>query len=171
MAHLCDAPFSTFAQPNCQIADLTVAISPLDPSFCAFNATINFQHQGTTNQFLVEANGKVYGPYTYNQLPLVAGPVTNDNSGLYKFVVSDFVLAACADDAIVQTPICGILPCNIVNFKALPDTCTTDSTYNVLVDFDAFGSTSNSFDVFAGAGIFIGTYQVSQLPLLVNDFP
>jgi len=165
------APFSSFSQNNCQINDLTVAISPLDPSFCAFNATINFQHQNTTNQFVVGVNGTLYGPYAYNQLPLVIGPITNDNSGLYKFLVSDAVFTGCTEDVQVQTPICGIVPCGIVNFTASPDTCTSDSTYNVLVDFDAVGSTSSSFDVFAGAGIFIGTYQVGQLPLLVNDFP
>ncbi len=160
-----------FGQNNCQILDLTVSIDQTDPNFCNFKATIDFDHQFTTNQFNLKINGVDYGNYTYTSLPLTVGPINNaGGTGVYNFLVSDVVIPGCADDVTIQVPICNT-PCSITDFKAVPDTCTSDSTYSVLINFNTSQTINTQFSVFADGGIFLGTFPISSLPLVVSNFP
>jgi hypothetical protein len=60
-----------------------------------FFVTIDFKHTGTTNQFTVKGNGKDYGKYTYDKLPLKIGPLKADCITEYEFVVRDAVNTDC----------------------------------------------------------------------------
>ena len=61
-------------------------------------------------------------------------------------------------------------PCLISDLVVEVGPCTSNSTYQVEVDFNVQNPTSNEFDLW-GNNVFIGTYQLSDLPVTLNNFP
>ena len=81
--------------------------------------------------------------------------VAKPNCGFYD----DYILT-CED-----TP-----PCGFSNIVLSPIACDGDGTYSLGLDFQVESATSNFFDVY-GAGMYLGAYLYSDLPLVINNFP
>ena len=60
--------------------------------------------------------------------------------------------------------------CEIYDLVASAGDCTSDSTYQLKLNFKVENPTNDEFDLW-GNGKFVGTYKLSELPLIVNNFP
>lgn len=163
------------AGQNCQIFDLTATVVQVNPINCQFFISLDFEFNGTSNQFNVSGNGNSYGLFTYNQVPLVLGPFNgNPNAPTQlEFVVTDAVFPGCSDQVMINVPPCnnqGI--CNIENLIVAPGPCDPlGLTYSLLINFQVTGAVNNTFEVFAGGGISLGVFPVAALPVLLPAFP
>jgi hypothetical protein len=164
-------PNCLFNNP-CSIDDLTVITGD-----CTGDSTyvvkVNFQVANPPgNVFTLFANGVLFGTYELNQLPLTiqnfpwnGGPndvvkVCFDNA-LSCCATKEFAVPACLDPG---------APCSVSNLAVEIGDCTSDSTYKVVVNFTVNNPPSSSFGVWAN-NTFLGTFNVSQLPLTINNFP
>ncbi|MDO8367601.1 MAG: T9SS type A sorting domain-containing protein [Saprospiraceae bacterium] len=161
------------AAQNCQIFDLTATVVQVNPINCQFFVSIDFQHNGTTNQYTVSGNGTNYGVFPYAALPLILGPFNSNPNAptVLEFIVQDVLLPDCNDAVQIIVPPCGIGPCDITNLAVLPGICDpTGQTYSLLVNFDVQVMLGGTFDVWAN-GVLIGNFPIGGLPLLIPNFP
>jgi len=162
------------AQNNCSIFDLTATMVQVNPITCQYFVSLDFQHDGTTNQYTVTGNSTNYGTFPYSQIPLILGPFTSDllNPTLLEFNVTDAVFPDCSDVVELVVPNCGQTTiCNISNFEVLPGPCDPSGlTYSLWLDFDVQLSGGDLFDVWAN-GVLIGTFPLIALPLQIPAFP
>ncbi len=63
-----------------------------------------------------------------------------------------------------------VAPCVITDLEVEVGDCTSDSTFQVDLNFQVQNPTTDTFEVF-GNGAFLGTYTLNQLPLTIKDFP
>jgi hypothetical protein len=104
-------------------------------------------------------------PLTIQNFPWNGGPndvvkVCFDNA-LSCCATKEFAVPACLDPG---------APCSVSNLAVEIGDCTSDSTYKVVVNFTVNNPPSSSFGVWAN-NTFLGTFNVSQLPLTINNFP
>ena len=161
------------AAQNCQIFDLTATVVQVNPLNCQFFVSLDFQHNGTTNQYTVSGNGTIYGIFPYSQVPLILGPFNADPNAptQLEFLVQDALFPDCKDVVNIVVPPCGNAGCAISNLAALPGLCDpSGQTYSLLVNFDVQIVLGGSFDVWAN-GVLLGNFQLVDLPLLIPNFP
>ncbi len=63
-----------------------------------------------------------------------------------------------------------VAPCAITDLVVEVGDCTSDSTFQIDLDFKVKNPTSNEFEVF-GNGVNLGTYDLNKLPLTITNFP
>ncbi|MCS6929947.1 MAG: T9SS type A sorting domain-containing protein [Saprospiraceae bacterium] len=63
-----------------------------------------------------------------------------------------------------------MVPCVVSDLVVDVGECTSDSTFQIELDFKVKNPPSNEFVVF-GNGVNLGTYKLSDLPLTINNFP
>ncbi len=162
--------FSLAAQNDCHITNLSATLSPPDPNTCQYRVTLQFEHVGTTNQFVVQGNGVVYDILPYSSSPVVLGPFTAGATATTReFVVKDLIFDDCQASIAVAVPACTLPPCNIQQqLVAEAGDCHSDSTYQLFLNFNP--AAADSFTVFAN-GHHFGRYATSQLPLQIPNFP
>ncbi|TNE49367.1 MAG: hypothetical protein EP344_18255, partial [Bacteroidetes bacterium] len=158
------------AQNSCSISDLTAQV--VDCANGEFYAKLNFHHQNTGDDgFVVQGNGVTYGPFQYDQVPVVIGPLAANGTTNYGFLVQDVVFQDCADDVGLGPVSCSSsTQCEIYDLVVETGDCTSDSTYLLELNFKVHNSTNDSFDLW-GNNQFIGTYALNDLPLKISDFP
>ena len=161
------------AAQNCNIFDLTATVVQFNPNNCQFFVSLDFQHNGTTNQFTVSGNGTNYGLFPYGQLPLLLGPFNaNPNAPTQlEFIVNDAIIPGCTDQAVIVVPPCVNGPCDITDLNVLPGLCNPiGQSYSLLVNFNVQVQPLATFEVWAN-GNSIGTFPLGALPLLIPAFP
>jgi hypothetical protein len=155
----------------CEIFNLTAVPGDCIPGTNTYSLVINFQVQNPGNQFFeVRANNGVFiGTYPLSQLPLTIPnfPASGNQFDLVKICINDH--PDCCRAIEFQSP-CVQAPCSIHNLEVLTGDCTGDSTYVVKVNFSVTNPTSNNFTVWAN-GVQFGNYNLSQLPLIIQNFP
>ncbi|WP_333878018.1 Kazal-type serine protease inhibitor family protein [Flavobacterium sp.] len=60
--------------------------------------------------------------------------------------------------------------CNITNVTTTPGTCNANGTYPLTIDFDYANTTSNEFYVYNSAGVLVGSYPLSSLPVTIPNY-
>jgi len=157
---------------DCEISNLQVLTGD-----CTGDSTyvvkISFQVQNPpSDSFQVYANGQPIGFYTLAQLPLSINnfPWNGGPNDVVK-VCFDNALSCCATKEFA-VPDCldPGAPCSVSNLAVEIGDCTSDSTYKVVLNFTVNNPPSNEFGVWAN-NTFLGTFNVSQLPLTINNFP
>ena len=159
----------------CEVFDLVVTTGDCTGD-SSYVVTIDFQVANPPgNVFGVWANGEFLGTFNVGQLPLT---ITNFpwNGGPNDVVKVCFLTPngayGCCRTKEFDVPDClnqgG--PCEIFNLTVETGDCTGDSTYHVLIDFQVANPPGNTFGVWAN-GEFLGTFNLNQLPLAINDFP
>ena len=158
------------AQNNCHIFDLTATV--LDCADGQFYVKLNFQYDNVGGEgFKVQGNGVVYGSYQYNQVPIVIGPLPANGTTQYEFVVRDILHPDCSDFVELGTVSCeNNAPCEIGELSVITGPCNNDGTYLAKVSFDVLNPTDDQFDLWAN-NEFIGTYLLSELPVVIQNFP
>ncbi|MDI9257643.1 hypothetical protein [Flavobacterium sedimenticola] len=82
---------------------------------------------------------------------------------------SNMCLAEC--DGYTQNDLVPCAPvCNITNVTATPGTCNANGTYPLTIDFDYANTTSNEFYVYNSAGVLVGSYPLSSLPVTIPNY-
>ncbi|MCC6460554.1 MAG: T9SS type A sorting domain-containing protein [Saprospiraceae bacterium] len=152
----------------CNIFDLTAQV--VDCANGQFFVKLDFQHTNTSDLYRVQGNGIVYDTFSYNQVPVIIGPLAANGTTNYEFVVRDLAHPDCQDVVQLGPVTCTAAPCKIYDLVAEPGDCTSDSTYQLKMTFKVDNATNDKFDLW-GNGVFIGSYNLSQLPLSFNNFP
>jgi hypothetical protein len=162
------------AQQNCHIYDLTASVVQTSPNNCQFYVVLQFQHNGTTNQYTVQGNGQNYGTFTYGTNPNTLGPFTANPSAptTLEFLVRDAVLPDCKDDVFVTVPPCGSnTDCAISNLQFEVGDCVPGALgYSLTLDFDVQNPGNDLFEVW-GNNTYLGIFPIGQLPLQIPNFP
>ncbi len=164
---------ATWTTPNCNneecsIDNVTVGI--LECENGVFYAQINFDYMNVGDSFHINGNGMEYGNFSYNDVPVVLGPLSTGSTN-YEFVVIDNVHMNCQDFIDLGQVTCDSnVICDIFDLNVEIGECTSDSTYSIILDFEYSGTTNNFFDLWAN-GDFFGFYEFSSLPLTINNFP
>lgn len=162
------------AAQNCTIFDLTATVVQANPLNCQYFVSLNFKHDGTSNEYTVKGNGTTYGTFPYSQVPLILGPFNGSPNGptLLEFDVRDVVFQDCHDFVEAQLPACvNTSICNITDLAVQTGQCDPSGlTYKLWVNFQVQGSASDFFDVYANGNL-IGTFPIAGLPLQIPAFP
>lgn len=133
------------------------------------SSPVNAFHLWTNNQYL--------GEFSLNLLPLEINAFPWDGG------VTDFVKVCLSLDTLggaftccrtknFPTPDCiNASGCEIKNLVVQTGQCTSDSTFEVWINFDYVGVTPNGLFGLWANGHYLGMYGLSQLPLYIPDFP
>lgn len=162
------------AQNPCSITDVTVQV--VDCANGQFSVQLNFQHENTGQQgFTVVSNNGILGTFQYADLPVTVGPFTAGTGIFYGFVISDVATPNCSAVAglgPVATD-CTTLPCDqLTNLGVDIGDCNADGTFRLTIGLDISPLPSNFFfEVFTSAGVSLGTFPLSSLPLLIEHYP
>ena len=83
--------------PPCSISHVEVQQMPCLADG-QFFVQLSFDHEGTGNfGFNVHGNGVDYGTFSYDDLPVMIGPLPGDGNLFYEFVVQDVEFPDCGD--------------------------------------------------------------------------
>lgn len=164
------------AQNNCQIANIKATIVQPNPNNCQFFVSLDFDHQGTTNQFNVTVNGVLAGTFTYGQLPIVLGPYNADPNmpTVMTFEVRDAVFLDCKASTMLDVPPClGGNLCQVSDLAVQTGQCDlSGATYELWLNFQVQGVGPNAmFEVFSSANVSLGVFPLALLPLHIPAFP
>lgn len=154
---------------DCRITDLVAAATPCTPDGNFFvDLKFQFRNVGASG-FTVRGNGRVYGRFQYNQLPVRLGPFPGDGRTIYEFVVIDNANNQCQNSTTVGPVRCQNLDCEIYDLVAKPGDCNPDGSYQLRIDFKYRNTNSRRFEVYSARGL-IGTFELSDLPILIQQF-
>ncbi len=135
-----------------------------------FMITIDFEYDGVGNEgFNIQGNGTNYGNFGYGDVPVTIGPLDGDGITEYEFVVTDNQNGDCSDFDELGIVSCPGNGCEIYDFVADPGDCNADGTYQLWLNFNYQNAPNEHFDVFY-AGNIIGTYNLSDLPIVIEHF-
>ena len=136
------------------------------PSDCndlgKFHVSINFNHTGNSDSFNLVGNGKHYGKFSYNQLPVTIEGLAADCHTSYEFVARDAQTESCVTFVELGTKCCNN-NCQIYFTDATTTPCENGSFY-VSFGLNHENAPTNGFDLHAN-GKFIGYYSYESLPL------
>ena len=162
-------PVPACLQGTCAISNVVV-----DPGACnptgGYSLGLNFHVDNPGNSlFNVYANGQLIGTFPLASLPLVIPNFPGSGNAVdhIKICINDH--PNCCSEHEFQAPVCGG-NCDIHDLTVQTGTCEGDSAYHVTVNFIPVGTTATSFELYANGQLF-GTYNVSQLPLTIPNFP
>ncbi len=131
-----------------------------------YYALLNFNHEvGESKYFRVKGNGQLYGKFEYASLPVKIGPLVGNSGSDYEILIQDYENEECVIESKVENIDCG--GCLLDEMKLDAGACTSDTTYEVLLDFK---SELDTFLVY-GNDKLVGRYQSNQLPLTITHFP
>ena len=163
--------------PACNVQTQLVAEAGECNSDSTYHLFLNFDHSSSaaTDSFTVFANGHYFGQYAVSQLPLQI-PSFPWNGGAFDEV------QVCLDAVGSADPCCGTIefhvppcfpysPCELSQLHVQVGACSTDSTFQVVLDFQvATPAVADSFDLWA-SGHYLGQFSINQLPLTIPNFP
>ncbi|MCB0567949.1 MAG: hypothetical protein KDD01_26555, partial [Phaeodactylibacter sp.] len=94
-------------QPEpCRMGNMAIELGPCNADG-GFLATIDFEHQGTSDSFNLFGPG-ADGHFAYADLPVTVGPLQSNNSGIYAFAAVDLAQDGCwVGDTIQGVPCTG----------------------------------------------------------------
>lgn len=158
----------------CSIYDMVVTPGDCVPGSNNYNLTLNFQVTSPTNALfdVFAANGQILGTYALSALPVQINnfPASGNANDVIKVCINDS--DNCCKVKEFPAPDCNTTPtCFIDGLMVTTGQCTSNTTYQVTVNFTALYPTAvDSFRVFAN-GAFLGKFGSNQLPLTIPNFP
>lgn len=157
----------------CEINDFTLTTDDCT-SDSTYSIEIDFNTKNSTaDSFKLYVRGGVaIGTYAKNQLPLKINDFKQSGKD-YDFLKICMLedKEDCCKEIEWKSPDCEEdCPCEIFDFKVDVGDCTSDSTYNLWIDFEVKNPGNESFDLYKRNGKFIGNYKLNKLPLKLEDF-
>lgn len=151
------------SQTNCTIKNLKATALPcsIDKKF---TVKIQFDIENQGNQgFKILGNGKVYGSYSYDDLPIIIEGLAGNCETSYEFVVRDIAHEDCSAEYNLGKICCdGSCELNIIN--AHLSECIDNDRYKLGFDIFKSGTKNIGFDLYANDN-HVGFYKYNQLPL------
>ena len=155
---------------DCEIGEILLDFTECNDAG-EFFVWIDFDYANVGNDgFSVHGNGHNYGSFAYGDLPVQIGPFIGNVNNVYELVVKDNDFPDCSSFVVFDAIDCNGDQCTLWDLEVTTLECTSDSTYNIKINF-AYNNVNNDFfEVWAGA-TYLGFYPFSSLPLTINDFP
>jgi len=156
----------------CDIFDLAVEAGECNEDG-SYELHINFEYENPGNEYfdLLVRNDELIGFYNLDELPLVIEnfmPSGND----YDFIevcINDN--PDCCEVIEFLSPDCES-ECDIFDLSIEIGECLNEQEYELWVGFESSGTgNANIFQVFVRNDVLIGTYELSQNPVLIQEFP
>ncbi|MEO6191079.1 MAG: hypothetical protein ABIO44_12735, partial [Saprospiraceae bacterium] len=156
-------------QGDCKLSELKIEKTPCDQKKL-FYVTLNFNHQNTSDCFMVQGNGINYGTFKYSQLPLKIGPLKGNCETNYEFVIRDCEDEHCALEAHIGKVCCETLPtdCMLSDLEIVRLDCNAEGLFYVKLNFK-YKNVSECFVVRQNNNI-IGKFKYASLPLQLGPF-
>ncbi len=147
----------------CDLHDLVVEPGPCENGL--FMLDVDFQHDGQGGHFKIKADGNIYGPYSYADLPVTIGPFLGDSTTVYPILIRD-----------TEDPQCklvgsfGPVDCEIdcVLYEVELDYIESGGEFLVYqLDLTAVNPLSDQFEVHFN-GEFVGVFSYADLPVVLE---
>lgn len=158
---------------NCDISNLSVETGACNPDG-SYQIKLNFDYSqpASAPEFSVTGNGVNLGSFALADLPI---EISHFPAGGATGVVTVCLHnnPNCCETLEFQAPNCppDSSDCKVYNIRVKTDTCTSDTTYWVRINFKVDNPDSDSFTVYANSGVNLGTYAIADLPLVLTNFP
>ena len=165
-----------FKPPACEERKCSINELKTDVGEChsdgTYNLKINFNHHNAGNDYfnVYGRGGSLIGTYKLANLPVTINNFKRSGNeyDFIKVVIND------RDDCFAVTdfkpPACEERKCAINDLRTDIGECTSDTTYNLTLNFNHQHAGNDYFDVFIRDNKRIGTYKLSQLPLTIKNF-
>ena len=162
--------------PNCDTTSCAISNITVETGDCqngAYPIVLNFDVQNPNNLLFEvwSGNGQYLGVFPLSQLPVTIQnfPASGNNNEVIKICIND--APDCCATFEFPAPDCPPTPCEIFDLSVLTGDCTSDSTYGVKINFQVQNpGNTTTFGVWAN-GVFFGAYNLSALPLTIQNFP
>ncbi|MBL7796579.1 MAG: T9SS type A sorting domain-containing protein [Saprospiraceae bacterium] len=156
----------------CEIYDVKVETGDCLPNG-QYKIKLDFKVAGATNS-LFEAwagNGQYLGHFPLNQLPVSLNfPASGGAVDKIKICINDN--PNCCRVHEFKAPTCPPTPCQINDLRVETGECTSDSTYKLVLNFKSPGvALTDSFNVYAADGAFLGRFAYAALPISIANYP
>lgn len=158
----------------CEISNISAIPGPCNQDD-TYKLTVNFQGTNPGNgKFTLYANSQVLGIYPLTALPLTLPnfPASGNPVEVLKICINDVPgTVACCKNKEFAAPNCASNDsCGILALALQVGECSSDSTYQLVIDFETPILSANGFQVWAN-GQLLGSYTLGQLPLTIPNFP
>ena len=165
-----------FKPPICEERKCSINELRTDIGECHSDGTydlkINFNHHNAGNDYfnVYGRNAKLIGTYKLANLPVTINNFKRSGNeyDFIKVVIND--REDCFAVTEFKPPACEERKCAINDLRTDIGECTSDTTYNLTLNFNHQHAGNDYFDVFIRDNKRIGTYKLSQLPLTIKNF-
>jgi len=152
----------------CDLGELEIIEKQCDNSGGLYVA-LDFEHQNTSDYFVLARNGVPVGKYSYSELPIKAGPFYSSlTDRALKLSVYDVRSPHCQSSVLVDPFPCEPAPCELGEISIIDRYCDANGQAIIVIDFD-HARTSGKF-VLTLNNREVGTYAYRELPIKVGPF-
>ena len=164
-----------FEAPDCGNSGCSISDLMIDMGDCtcedAFNMTINFDYQNVNaDYFDIYGSSGYFGSFRLDQLPVTLEnyPHNGSQTDFLNVIIND----ECEAGADFRLPDCDPHGggCEISDLTVLVDSCRTDQTYIISIDFEYPNIGNGLFDLYTSNNQYLGLYSIAELPLKIYDF-
>ena len=154
---------------DCEISEVIAELHACNDTSNLVFVDIAFEVDNpVSDSFEIRGNGNLYGVFPYGEPFYTVGPIEANCDANYEFIVIDRDDPDCFGETFFDEPPC--CACEIFDVVVDPGNCTGDGLYELYLDFEYQNVSGDQFDVYSG-GSFIGTYNLGDLPITINEFP
>lgn len=159
-------------ETDCEISDLKVELGDCT-SEKTYELTLNFEYDNATHsnfEVFIRNNERIAN-YPLSTLPLELDDfaLSGKEYDFIKICMTDN--PDCCKEVEFMPPSCEENECEIYDLVIEVKECTSDSTYNIVLDFEYENAGNEFFDVYIRQGILIDYFKLSDLPIEIIDFP
>ncbi|MEM8528457.1 MAG: T9SS type A sorting domain-containing protein [Bacteroidota bacterium] len=124
---------------------------------------------GGTGKYFVEAGGRTWGPFVYEDSTAIVGPFPATQEA-FSVVIHDANIPYCSDTLTIRTP-CTPSDCGLADIRVETKPCKDNGLADLLIDFDNLTDVQDTFAI-KYEGQVIGYYnRQNDLPLQIRNFP
>lgn len=158
----------------CEIYDLVVETGDCNNSG-GYEIWVDFEvaNPGNSTSFKIwNQSGTLLGSFPLSSLPLhlTNFPTDGGTNDLVKVCIID--QANCCRTKEFAVPDCvNNANCEIYDLQTWTGNCTSDSTYQLKIDFEVANPGNTLFEVWANNGQYLGFFPLANLPLTIQNFP
>lgn len=177
---LCFGEFSVYgsACPDCEISNIEMVDYNCDDNYKK-NITFSFDHtNASSNSYTVDINGFKNGSFQYQNSIIIDSVTLRDTfflesldllcDSVFLITIYDSNNDDCLGYDIFTSPCCE--NCEIGEIFITEVECSSNSTIDFNLDFEYSKNRQDSFSIYRDF-MLIGKYNISDLPLKIEDFP
>ena len=165
-----------FIPPDCTLDNCEVGELHIDIGECTsgntYDLTLNFEAAFPSDEHfdVYIRNDVLIGYYALSDLPLTLQDFefSGNDYDFIKVCINDN--PDCCNIVEFMPPDCSALDCRIENILIDISACTSDSTYDLTIDFDYANAENDFFDVFIRNVVLLDYFALADLPVTIHDF-